>query len=189
VDYMVGHGFATLFLASVYGEEEDRDRRLQLRDVLNRAVQFTSEAQTDDGGWGYLSAADGNAKSALMPTVFQLQALRAARNAGINVPFALIDKGQMYLLKNVDPNTPGGQAWAALAGAFAAGEYDAPLARKWLKIAEQQPPALGKGGKSFEGEFLNVYHAQVLYALGQDGYGKLFPDARPQERLTWSMYQ
>src|SRR6266542_3285779 len=35
--YMYGHGFAMLFLASAYGEENDKDRREKLKDVLTRA--------------------------------------------------------------------------------------------------------------------------------------------------------
>ena len=38
--YMYGHGFALLFLACVYGEEEDGDRRKKLEDILTRAVKF-----------------------------------------------------------------------------------------------------------------------------------------------------
>src|SRR5262249_36442850 len=57
--YMYGHGFGMLFLASVYGEEEDGDRRKKLEGILTRAVDFTGKAQTPRGGWGYLSSPDG----------------------------------------------------------------------------------------------------------------------------------
>ena len=42
--YMYGHGFALLFLSSIYGEEEDGDRRKKLEDVLTRAVEFTRQS-------------------------------------------------------------------------------------------------------------------------------------------------
>src|SRR5581483_10252208 len=48
--YMYGHGFGLLFLAQVYGEEEDNDRRKKLEDILTRAVQFTGKAQSSRGG-------------------------------------------------------------------------------------------------------------------------------------------
>src|SRR3954449_7634521 len=32
--YMYGHGFAMLFLSSIYGEEEDGDRRRKLEEIL-----------------------------------------------------------------------------------------------------------------------------------------------------------
>src|SRR5690606_22600256 len=35
--YMYGHGFALLFLASVYGDEDDKERRAKLKDILPRA--------------------------------------------------------------------------------------------------------------------------------------------------------
>lgn len=188
-DYLIGHSFAMLFLASVYGEEEDADRRVKLKDVLSRAVEFTCKAQLEDGGWGYLSFVDDERKSLPLLTVFQLQALRASRTAGIPVPVAPIDRAQTYLRKNVEAGVPDGQIWAALADTFAAGEYGSPPGKEWLRAAQQRPPALGKGGKSFQGEYLNAYHAQVSYTLGQDGYARLFPDARPEQRLTWLDYR
>src|SRR5207237_173733 len=57
--YMYGHGFGMLFLAQVYGEEEDGERRKKLEDILTRAVEFCGKAQTPRGGWGYVSSADG----------------------------------------------------------------------------------------------------------------------------------
>src|SRR5262245_52971738 len=98
--YMYGHGFALLFLASVYGEEEDSDRRKKLEDILTRAVQFAGKAQTkrkgpksgkDCGGWGYVSAADGGNFDEGSVTVTQLQGIRACRNAGIVVPKEIIE--------------------------------------------------------------------------------------------------
>src|ERR1017187_402617 len=34
--YMYGHGFAILFLASVYGDEDDKERRAELKEILTR---------------------------------------------------------------------------------------------------------------------------------------------------------
>ena len=44
--YMYGHGFALLFLSSVYGEEEEGERRRKLEDILTRAAKFSRDAQT-----------------------------------------------------------------------------------------------------------------------------------------------
>ena len=84
--YTYGHGFSMLFLSQVLGEEEDLERRRQLIDVLTRAVEFTGWAQTPAGGWGYVSARDGNNFDAGSTTITQVQALRGCRNAGIPVP-------------------------------------------------------------------------------------------------------
>src|SRR5262249_42818131 len=97
--YMYGHGFSILFLAQIYGEEEVVDRRRKLEDLLARAVQFCCKAQTSRGGWGYLSALDGNDFDEGSVSVTQVQALRAARNAGIVVPKEAIDKTHEYLKK------------------------------------------------------------------------------------------
>ena len=50
--------------------------------------------------------------------------------------------------------------------------------------------AAGLGGGRFgHDEYTHYYYAQAIYILGDDGYGKLFPDAEPSDRLTWSKYR
>src|SRR5579871_1912018 len=71
--YMYGHGYGVLFLACVFGEEEDSDRRKRLESILTKAVEFTGKAQTGRGGWGYTSAADGDDFDEGSVTVTQLQ--------------------------------------------------------------------------------------------------------------------
>jgi len=48
--------------------------------------KFTGKAQTNRGGWGYVSANDGGGFDEGSVTVTQVQALRAARDAGVPVP-------------------------------------------------------------------------------------------------------
>ena len=72
--YMYGHGFGLLFLASVYGEEEDVERRKKLETILKKAVEFTGNAQTNRGGWGYMSAKDGANFDEGSTTITQIQA-------------------------------------------------------------------------------------------------------------------
>src|SRR5262249_12958067 len=50
---MYGHGFSTLYLASVYGMEEDARMQERLHDVLTRAVRLIAQAQSGAGGWLY----------------------------------------------------------------------------------------------------------------------------------------
>ena len=95
--YMYGQGFGTLFLACVYGEEDRPQRRKELEKVLTKAVEFIGHAQTDRGGWGYVSAKEGGNFDEGSVTITQLQALRAARDAGIVVPKSIIDKAVKYL--------------------------------------------------------------------------------------------
>src|SRR5262249_9782151 len=95
--YMYGKVFPLLFLSSVYGEEEEGDRRKKLEDILVRAAKFSRDAQTNRGGWGYVSARDGGGFDEGSVTITQVQALRAARNAGIVVPQDAIKDAIKYL--------------------------------------------------------------------------------------------
>ncbi len=97
--YTYGHGYSMLFLSQVLGEEEDDDRRKELIDVLTKAVEFTGQAQTDAGGWGYVSAKDGSDFDEGSTTITQVQGLRGCRNAGIPVPKEIIDKAIKYIHK------------------------------------------------------------------------------------------
>ena len=201
--YMYGHGFSILFLSQIYGEEEDIDRRRKLEGILTRAVEFACKAQTSLGGWGYVSAADGNNFDEGSVSVTQVQALRAARNAGIPVPKQAIDRVHEYLRKCTTAN--GGLIYslqsggggerptitvAAIASMFSTGEYESDLARRWLKYVRPIVPVDTVGRDQFgHSEYTHYYYAQVIYTLGEDGYARLFPDSRPEERLTWSKYR
>jgi squalene cyclase len=201
--YMYGHGFGMLFLASVYGEEEDADRRKKLEKILTKAVEFTGRAQTNRGGWGYVSAADGSDFDEGSVTITQLQAIRAARNAGIVVPKSIIDKAVKYLKDSTTPRggviyslAHGGAAIggerapltaAAVACAFSAGEYNSDLAKKWLEFCAANVP-IGKGRVGHD-EYLHYYYAQAIYVLGDDGWARLFPKAAKDTGLTWTRYR
>ncbi|MEW4529517.1 prenyltransferase/squalene oxidase repeat-containing protein [Maioricimonas sp. JC845] len=94
---MYGHGFATLFLAEVYGMTEDES----VRDVLKRAVELIVSTQNDEGGWRYQP---GSQDADVSVTVCQAMALRAARNAGIAVPKETIDRCVAYLKQCQNPD-------------------------------------------------------------------------------------
>ena len=204
--YMYGHGFGLLFLACVYGEEEDSERRTKLEDILNRGVQFTGKAQTSRGGWGYVANGcnvEGDDLDEGSVTITQAQALRAARNAGISVPGSIIDKAIGYLKKSTGPG--GGIIYslgmgrrderaaltaAAIACGFSLGEYQSPMVKGWIKSCQNTIRTLGVGsGRIGHDEYTHYYYAQVLYMLGEDGYAKLFPESNEHDRLTWSKYR
>jgi hypothetical protein len=200
--YMYGHGFSLLFLSSIYGEEDEGDRRRRLEDILTRAVQFSGKAQTTRGGWGYISAADGSDFDEGSVTITQVQAVRAARNAGISVPKEIIDKALKYLKDSTNESGGviyslagggGGEGRPALTAAaiscgFSAGEYNSPLVKKWFKFCQTQIP-LGTGGRFGHDEYTHYYFAQALYILGDEGWARMFPDTRESERLNWSKYR
>lgn len=204
--YMYGHGYGMLFLSQVFGEEEDADRRRKLEGILTRAVDFTGKAQTPRGGWGYLSSADGGGFDEGSVTVTQVQALRAARDAGIVVPKGIIDKAYEYLRRcttargGVIYSLAHGQAFngserppltaAAVACVFSAGEYNSDFAKKWLLFCEENIPVDDQGRDSFgHWEYTHYYFSQAVYALGDRRYAELFPNSSPGKRLTWTKYR
>jgi hypothetical protein len=198
--YMYGHGFSLLFLSCVYGEEEEGDRRKKLEDILTRAARFSRDAQTNRGGWGYVSAREGNNFDEGSVTVTQVQALRAARNAGIQVPPDAIKMAQQYLKEST--NAQGGVIYslggggggdgrpaltaAAIACGFSVGDYNSDLVKKWFAFCKGHVPALGAGRIGHD-EYTHYYYAQAMYMLGEDGWGKLFP--QDKDPMTWSKYR
>jgi hypothetical protein len=175
--YTYGHGFAMLFLSQVLGEEEDAERRKEIVDVLTKAVQFTGRAQTTAGGWGYVSAKDGNDFDEGSTTITQVQGLRGCRNAGIPVPKEIIDKAVAYIRKctgadgGVQYNSRGGGGRppitaAALACLFNAGEYDDKIAPKLLHYCEQNLGDIGRVYLAGHWHYAHYYYAQVLYREG-----------------------
>jgi len=201
--YMYGHGFGMLFLACVYGEEEDGERRKKLERILTKGVEFTGKAQTDRGGWGYLSAADGGGFDEGSVTITQMQALRAARNAGIVVPKSIIDKATKYLKDSTTPRggviyslahggpAAGGERPALTAAAiscgFSAGDYNSELPKKWLEFCRSAIP-VGRGRIGHD-EYMHYYYAQTMYVLGENRYGQMFPKMPKEDWLTWSKYK
>jgi hypothetical protein len=202
--YMYGHGFGLLFLASVYGEEEDADRRKKLEKILTKAVDFCGKAQTNRGGWGYVSAADGSNFDEGSVTITQLQGIRAARNAGIVVPKSILDNAVKYLKDCTTPNggiiyslahggaVNGGErpalTAAAVACAFSAGEYNSEYAKRWIKYCKHSIPT-GRGRVGHD-EYQSYYFSQAVYVLGETGYAKMFPDEKNKnDHLTWSKYR
>jgi hypothetical protein len=202
--YMYGHGFALLFLSCVYGEEEDADRRKRLEVILTKGVEFCGKAQTDRGGWGYVSAKEGGGFDEGSVTITQIQALRAAKNAGIVVPKTIIDKAVKYLKDCTTPRggviyslAHGGPAAgaerppltaAAVACSFSAGDYKSDLAKQWIKFCQNAiPVARGRVGHD---EYMHYYYSQAVYILGDDRYAEMFPDVKNKDdQLTWSKYK
>jgi hypothetical protein len=201
--YNFGHAYAMVFLANVYAIEEDAGRRKKLELLLTKAIAFAGNAQTSRGGWGYVAASDGSDFDEGCVTQAQLEGLAVCHSAGLVVPGPVMDKASEYLKKATTPNggviytVANGQAVAgaerppitahAAANQFALGERHSDLARRWLRYCRQSVPVSSKG-YSFD-EYTHRYYAQALYQLGDEGYAKLFPDLKPEERLTWNQYR
>ncbi|MFO1054148.1 MAG: prenyltransferase/squalene oxidase repeat-containing protein [Planctomycetota bacterium] len=179
---MYGHGFATMFLAEVYGMEEDRRRQEVLHDVLTKAVQLTARSQSRAGGWLYSPDQNGDEGSV---TVTQIQALRACRNAGILVPVKTIENAVGYIRNSANPDgsirysAQGGGGGrppitaAAVAVLYNAGRYDDPLAEKALEYARHTLPINGSGnGHHF---YSHLYLSQSLWQRGGAEWEEYYP--------------
>lgn len=176
--YTYGHGFSMVFLSQVYGEEEDEDRREQLRDVLTRAVQFCADAQTSRGGWGYVSAREGRDFDEGSTCITQVQGLRACRNAGIPVSKEIIDRARTYIAEcttsegGVQYSIRGGGARApitaaALAAMFNAGEYDTDLTQRMREYCRRHIwPEKNVSSNNGFWHYMHFYYAQVIYRTG-----------------------
>ncbi len=88
---MYSHAFATLFLAEIFGMTSRKD----VRDKLQRAVDFIVDTQNAEGGWRYVPF---DPTSDMSIVVCQVLALRAARNIGIRVPRSTVDRATQYVM-------------------------------------------------------------------------------------------
>jgi hypothetical protein len=186
---MHGHGFALMFLACVYGMITKESLRLLVRNVIRKAVTLTAQGQSGSGGWTYVPGS-GDEGSV---TVTQVQALRAAHNAGFLVPRATIEEAVKYLERCKTPE--GGIHYslrsrsgprlpisaAAVATLYNAGQFDSTLATDCLKYVWDQFRAnegFEKGG--FHAFYTHLYAAQGFYMAGDQYWDNYFPKARDQ---------
>ncbi len=171
---MYGHGFATLFLASVYGMEEDVREQEKLKRVLDKAVGLISSAQSSAGGWIYTPDSNSDEGSV---TVTQIQALRACRMAGIVVDKKTIDRAVDYIKKcqNGDGSiryslNSGGDGRPAITAAgvavlYNAGMYDdQPFVDKAVQYCKKSIQiTVDNTGHHY---YTHLYWGQALYQRG-----------------------
>jgi hypothetical protein len=88
---MYDHAFATLFLAEICGMTHRED----VKKKLQRSVDYIVTSQNAEGGWRYEPHASDSDMSIV---VCQVIALRAARNIGIRVPKATVERAARYVV-------------------------------------------------------------------------------------------
>ena len=195
---LFGHGFAMLFLAQVYGSEGDLQLRQRIGRVLAKAVEFTRNAQSADGGW-YYEPDKSQDEGAV--TVTQMQGLRACADAGIAVPADVVKRGTDYIIRSA--NADGGIAYrasepktedgvpdyvrpsrppitcAAVVTLYSAGMYDSELAKKAFDYASR---SVSPRGASVVGAghyfYAHLYLSQAMYFRGGDDWRAYFPQVR-----------
>jgi hypothetical protein len=104
---MYGHGITTLMLAEMLGMGADEKQDALLRERCRKGIELILRAQRmpkndqNRGGWRYTPDTD---QSDMSVTVWQTMALRAAKNAGMDVPKESIDLAVRYIKKLYDPS-------------------------------------------------------------------------------------
>lgn len=189
---MYQHGFAALFLSEVHGTFPDADRRTKAREVLEKAIAMTVKGQNRRGGWRYTPEAGADDVSV---TVAQLMALRAAKNAGVYVDKAVVDKAVEYIKGCQQPD--GGYAYiiqqsgslfprsaAAVVGLYSAGIYDGPHVEKGLSYLSAFRPRGQRGGpidiRPEHYYYGHYYAALAMWTAGGNYWNDWFPAIRTE---------
>lgn len=188
---MYGHGFATLFLAEVYG----MTHRADLRDKVKLAVNVIVNSQNKEGGWRYKPV---RSDADVSVTVCQIMALRAARNAGIFVPKNTVENCIKYVKQC--QNSDGGFKYQLLQGSpsewprsaaglvalYSAGIYEGREIDRGLRYLVNYQPEPGRGDL-FRGDrnyFYGHYYAvQAMWHAGGTYWSQWYPAIRDELQI------
>lgn len=192
---MHGHGYATMFLAEIYGMLPP-ERQKHVYKALRKACRVILDSQTNRGGWDYYPSHEVGCRLELSDegsiTVTVVQALRAARNAGLNIPKASIDKGIKYMEECMTPDGckyryTDGSSWksyaltaAAVSVLNASGVYESKALDMGIAFMRQRIAQVDVPLKASKWPWYgNLYAAQALWQAGgrdwDNFYRKSFP--------------
>jgi hypothetical protein len=185
---MYGHGFATLFLAEVYGMTGDE----QVKEKLQKGIRLIQKTQNREGGWRYQPVPyDAD----ISVTICQVMALRAARDAGIKVEKEVIDKSIQYVRSCQNPdggfsymaNQGGGSGFArsaaGVASLYYAGLFEGDELTRGLKYIQRFTPGkTALESPEVEGHYFygHYYAVQAMFLAGGDYWAKWYPAIREQ---------
>lgn len=183
---MHGHGYATMFLAQCYGmtgEMPDFETET-LKERLTQAIRVIEQSQSRNGGWYYVPGSSSDEGSV---TVTQVQALRAARNAGISVDIRTIRKAIDYINRSTGANGRTNYRLGTQRSTFALtaagmsvlcflGSYDNPKLKKGLQyiLASKESLRAQRSGRVSFGNwyFYGSYYATLACYHGGDATWK-----------------
>lgn len=190
---MYSHGTSTLMLAEAVGMTSGR-RETKIRAALEKAVGLILKAQqvkrkrsVEQGGWRYQP---GSNDSDISVTGWQLMSLRAAKNAGADVPASAIEDAVAYIKRSASKGggfgyKPGGPTTRARAGTGilsleVCGKHHEPEAVEAAEWLMRNPP---KWPDAFF--YYGVYYcSQGMFQMG----GKYWEHYRPRlEALLLSL--
>jgi Squalene-hopene cyclase C-terminal domain/Prenyltransferase and squalene oxidase repeat len=186
---MYSHGFATLFLAEVYGMSPDE----RVGEAVTRAVRLIRQSQNEEGGWRYMPIP---ADADISVTISQVMALRASRDAGIKVDRDMIDKAVDYVRKCQNPDGGfsymsnrgfggGGSGFersaAGVATLYYAGIFEGNDLKRGLDYIVRFQPDRGRANQQFGHYFYGQYYAaQAMFLAGGDYWKNWYPAIREE---------
>jgi hypothetical protein len=181
---MYCHGISTLMLAEVAGMTPDPAMSDEVRAALARAVGLILKAQElhkdpeNEGGWRYQPT---SRDSDISVTGWQVMALRAAKEAGCNVPSAHIDRAIDYLKRcaarqggfgyqpGQAPNNP--RTGTGILALEICGAHHTPEALAGAEYLLKHPPRW-----SSEYFFYEVYYCpQAMSQVGEKHFQAYYP--------------
>ena len=182
---MYEHAMSSLMLAEVWG----MTRRPDIRVTLKKAIDLIIASQGRNGSWGYQPQPTGGDISV---TIMQLMALRAAHDAGIEVPTETIERGVGFVKRCQNPDggfsymeyngVRGPSALARSAAGVAslqfAGKYKAEeeAIKKGIAYLLQELPK-GDAGNYY---YAHYYGAHAAYFAGEPYWSQWYTEARRQ---------
>jgi len=184
---MYSHGFATLFVAELYGMSGDDE----IKENLQRAIKLIENSQNDEGGWRYQPV---KADADISVTICQVMALRAARDAGVKVEASVIEKAVGYVKRcqNADggfsyqagggggPGSGFARTGAGTAALYYAGAFKDNAVTRGVDWLYRFIPAVNRPNPENDGYFFygNYYACQAMYLAGGKYWKAWYPGIR-----------
>ncbi len=181
---MYGHGFGALFLAECYG----MTHRPEIREKLEKAVRLIIDTQNTQGGWRYQPV---RSDADLSVTICQINALRAARNAGIYVPKETVEQCIKYVKLSQNPDggfrymIQGGPSGfprnaAGVVALYSAAVYDTKEVENGIAMLKRSTGEIKLGQRSPHYFYGHYYAAQAMWIRGGEEWNQWYPAIRDE---------
>ena len=181
---MYSHGFGALFLAEAYG----MTHRPEIREKLQKAVRLIIDTQNNEGGWRYQPVPRD---ADLSVTICQINALRAARNAGLFVPKETVEACIRYVKLSQNPDggfrymLQGGasafpRSAAGVVALYSAAVYEAKEIESGIAYLKQYMPEIKLGNRYSHYFYGHYYAAQAMWIRGGDDWNAWYPAIRDE---------
>ena len=177
---MHSHGYATLALAQAFSTSDNSNRGKLLKRSLEAAVHRIEQSQGREGGWFYNPVRNTQHEGSV--TICLVQALRAARDAGILIDPDVVARAEQYVVKSQKDNglfayqiyDPDSETTVALTAAgistlYSLGEYagqvvDRGMAAIWRELERRE---IGQGKPPRFPFYERLYLAQAMWQHGE----------------------